>query len=197
MSTLSNAIRTENLIGTAAEVLAALLTNVVLSTDSITYSLSGAADRLLALGVDPMILIDLRAHVRTLPVGGDTFEGLLLTGGGSAGGVNFSLPAIRFQIQVNQAQPSTTVAQQIMLAAMLQIGETTGPLWRKYISVEPVEAEVQSALDIIVAENEATAAAHAKSQLRVWLSQRRDEIDLQIIADQLTTQEAVKAAWSE
>jgi hypothetical protein len=198
LSILSDAIRKEELSGSAADVLASLLAEGVLSTDTTSYSLSGTVDKLASLGVDTGVLINLRYLIRTLPIGGDTLEGMLLTAGGDAGGVDYSRYALRLQLLANQAHSDTTAEQQTAIAGLLQIGIRTGALWKKYVPSEPTESTVQAALDEIAAEDAAEAVAVQKQQLRVWLRQRCDEIDLAIISDLLPiTQEAVKSAWAE
>lgn len=131
MNQLATVIQQLGLTGKPAEIVKAFDATVELSRDSTSYSLSGLAFKLASLGVDPMILIELRRHVRDLTIGGDTMEGLLLTGGGAAGGVDFSLDMIRFQVGANLQQPSTTDAQKAILAGMLAIGVRSGPQWQK------------------------------------------------------------------
>lgn len=197
MNALAIAIQSEGLSGSAASVLASLLADAVIGTDSTAYSMSGAADRLEALGLDVGVLVNFRALTRNLPIGGDTMEGMLLTAGEPVGGMDFSRGSIRYQLSLNQVHPSTTADQQLLVAAYLQIGITNGPLWRKYVTAEPDISAVQTALAEIAAQQAAEAATTAKAELRVWLRQRCDEIDLAIVADQIGTQEAAVAAWGE
>lgn len=147
MTSLAAIIQSLGLSGTAAEIRTALNADVELSRNSTPQSLAGVADRLAAQGLDVSILIGLRNHIRTLPVGGDTMEGLLLTGGGTAGGVDFTLPTVRGQIAYNQGHPATTAEQQAILAGLLLIGITPGKQWQKSgLESLPSEAEITAAL---------------------------------------------------
>lgn len=152
MNALAIAIQTEQLNGTVAEVHASLLADVVVSTDATTYSLSGAVDRLFTLGVSPSVLLDARLHIRTLPIGGDTLEGMLLTAGGESGGVDFSREPVRLQLQANQAHQTTTAEQQAILAGMLAIGVKHGPRWQRHLNSEPSESDVQFSLNQLACE---------------------------------------------
>lgn len=153
MNALATYIQSANLTGKPAEIVAALDADGDAILDTMSYSLSGLADQLKSVGVDIMVLIDLRSHIATLPIGGNTLEGLLITGGGDAGGVVFSRDDIRTQIQYNQKYPSTTDAQQAVLAGMLLVGIMSQKKWQQAgLASLPTEEQVAIALQQIADE---------------------------------------------
>lgn len=160
--TLVDAIKNVGLSGSATvdEALAELDSDGSPVVDSTTYSLSGVADRLKVKGVNVMVLLDLRRFIRELPIGGDTLEGLLITGGGAAGGVDFSRDDIRIQIQANQQAlagaelTQTVLAQQAILGGLLLVGVTPRKKFAQVgLSELPSKPDVEAALaEIAVAE---------------------------------------------
>ncbi len=108
-----------------ADALAALLLQVEFPADTTAYTWSGLSEKLLAAGIDPMLLVNLDALLTSLPVGGTMFDKLL-----TSGGVDFSLAGIRTQIAINQAQ-AISADQQTVLAACLLIGIPVGPRWQR------------------------------------------------------------------
>lgn len=180
--TLADAIQAEGLSGTAAEILTALVADVTIATDSTAYTWSGLSEKLVTAGVAPMVIAGMASVVNAIP-GGDMLDRML-----SSGGVNFAGPVVRAQLAA-AAQSAPQYAD--VIEAILSIGITTGPRWRRAgLALLPSESEIQVAMD-------EAAAQLAKDALRVWLRRRCDEIDLAIIAGQIGTQEAVAAAWGE
>lgn len=146
MTQLATAIQSLGLTGTSAEIRTAFGASGTPITDNTSYSLSGLAAALAIQGVDAMILVALRNHIRTLPVGGDTLEGFLIAGGGTSGGVDCSRADIRYQIVVNQSHPSTTAEQQAILAAMLLVGSTPRTKWEQAgLDALPEESDIAAA----------------------------------------------------
>lgn len=147
MNQLATAIQSLGLTGTATEVRVALDTNGDPIIDSTSYSLSGLAGRLAILGVAVEHLIGLRGHIRDLPIGGDTLEGFLIAGGGQSGGVDCSRADLRYQFEVNQGHPSTTEAQQAILAGMLLVGSRPRKKYQQAgLGSLPSEADITTAL---------------------------------------------------
>lgn len=169
MNQLATYLRASSITGTAAEVLTALNTTTVIRTDPTTYSLVGVGKELQKIGVNIAYLVDMRAHIRTLPIGGDTLEGMLLTAGGSAGGVDFTDESVRYQLAANLQHPSITAAQAAIVQGMLDVGITSGPIWQKAgLEEQPSEADVQAALDWVKAidlRDSITAAVNGEQPL--------------------------------
>ena len=148
MSQLIAAMQAAGLTGTPAQIVAAFDGAGTPVMDNTSYSMSGIGGALAAKGVDVSILIGLREHIDSLPIGGHTLEGFLIAGGGTSGGVDCSRADIRYQIQANQAHPSTTSAQQAILAGMLLVGYSPRKLWEQHgLMFLPTVDEVSDALD--------------------------------------------------
>lgn len=200
MNALAADIQSRNLTGTPAEIQAAYAAAGEPLTDSTSYSLSGLATQLAIQGVPLSVLVELRSYIANLPIGGNTLEGFLIAGGGESGGVDCSRADIRYQIGLNQAalagveQTATVQAQLAILAGMLLVGSSPRTVWQEdSIPSLPSTDQIIAAL----AEIEAEAAITAQGQLRVWLRQQCDLIDLRILSGELTTQADVQAAWGD
>lgn len=154
MNQLAKAIR-QFMPGQTAEVVVAWFGETVeLRRNAVSQSLAGVGKELALQGVSPLVLIGLRQHVRELPIGGDTLEGFLLTAGGDSGGVDFTLPEIRQQLEFNRSHPATTDAQKAVIDGMLLIGIVPGPRWQAHsLEALPTVEQVQAAINQIAVED--------------------------------------------
>lgn len=139
MTPLATAIQSEELSGSAAEVLDALLEEVVVSTDSTAYSWSGVNEKLLELGVAPEVVAGWDTALAEIP-GGSMLDRMLA----SKGGVNLANPVIQSQLEAVKAVAAPEAAT--LLVALQAIGVRRGPRWSKYVEAEPDEAAVTAAL---------------------------------------------------
>jgi len=167
MTNLSMAILAHDLTGSAAEIVKAFGETVEVSRDATAYTWSGVNDRLVNMGVDPLTVVGWNVAVDALP--GGSMLSLML----SSGGVDFTGPFIRQQLTAVKQVASPEVAE--VLYALLSIGITMGPLWRKAgLSSLPTEAEVESALaeidkaSIVAQCQQSIAAKH--TAISGWLA---------------------------
>lgn len=140
MNSLAIAIQTEGLSGTAAEVLAALKSEIVIRSDSTPRDWRYVNGTLLAAGVPPETV---DAFIDALPTikGGKAINAALMSSG-----VDFTLPHVVAGIEANSA------ALGPIAAILLAIGTTRGPRWRKHLQDEPTEAAIQFSLNQIACE---------------------------------------------
>lgn len=196
MDELPQRLLTAGITGTVTEVLEALTAYALLNPDNTPYTWSGANKRLVALsprlielGIDPDLVMTYDQQLIALP--GGTMLANMLT----SGGVDFSDPVIRYKLKMLAANIESAVP---MVTALLMIGGTDGQYWQTIgLPYLPSEDEVKTALTAIAEITAAAELANTQRELRVWLRQQTDLIDLRILSGELVDQAAVQAAWGE
>lgn len=178
--TLRNVLKTQEFRSlTDQEALDALLSTVEISRTSTPLTYSGLNLALINVGVDPVILIGARAKLKSLPIGGDDLEAMLLSGG-----VDFTLDPVRIQIQANIETGVLTVDQQTLCEAALQVGIRTGARWIKEgLNVEPSLQDIISVRTTIASE-----------EITEWVRVRCNEVLTAIDAGTVLTVETARTA---